>query len=103
MSMTKRDFVEKIAKATGLLQHDVTFVVQRLLDSLADEIAAGHTVELRNFGVFEVRQSQARVGRNPKHPERTVLIPARSVVKFSSGKSLKERVSQLDTARICGD
>ena len=103
MSMTKRDFVEKIAKATGLLQQDVTVVVQRLLDTLADEIAAGHTVELRNFGVFEVRQNKARVGRNPKHPERTVLIPARAVVKFSSGKSLKERVSQLDTARICGD
>ena len=100
MSMTKRDFVEKIAKATGLIQQDVTLVVQRLLDTLADEIAAGHTVELRNFGVFEVRQSQARVGRNPKHPERTVLIPARAVVKFSSGKSLKERVLQLDTARI---
>ena len=103
MSMTKRDFVEKIAKETGFIQQDVTIVVQRLLDMLADEIAAGHTVELRNFGVFEVRQSQARVGRNPKHPERTVLIPARAVVKFSSGKSLKERVSQLDTARICGD
>ncbi len=103
MSMTKRDFVEKIAKETGFIQQDVTVVVQRLLDTLADEIAAGHTVELRNFGVFEVRQSQARVGRNPMHPERTVLIPARSVVKFSSGKSLKERVSQLDTARICGD
>ena len=103
MAMTKRDFVEKIAKETGFIQQDVTIVVQRLLDTLADEIAAGHTVELRNFGVFEVRQSQARVGRNPKHPERTVLIPARSVVKFSSGKSMKERVSQLDTARICGD
>ncbi len=103
MSMTKRDFVEKIAKETGFIQQDVTVVVQRLLDTLADEIAAGRTVELRNFGVFEVRQSQARVGRNPRHPERTVLIPARSVVKFSSGKSLKERVSQIDTARICGD
>ena len=103
MSMTKRDFVEKIAKETGFIQQDVTVVVQRLLDTLADEIAAGRTVELRNFGVFEVRQSQARVGRNPRHPEKTVLIPARSVVKFSSGKSLKERVSQIDTARICGD
>jgi len=98
--MTKRDFVEKIAKETGFIQQDVTIVVQQLLDNLADEIAAGHTVELRNFGVFEVVTHQARVGRNPKHPERTVLIPARAVVKFSSGKSLKERVSQLDTARI---
>ena len=77
--------------------------MQKLLDGLADEIAAGRTVELRNFGVFEVRQNQARVGRNPKHPEETVLIPARSVVKFSAGKNLKERGLQLDTARITGN
>ena len=48
MSMTKRDFVEKIAKETGFIQQDVTLVVQRLLDTIADEIAAGRTVELRD-------------------------------------------------------
>ena len=40
MSMTKRDFVEKIARATGLLQQDVAVAVQKLLDTLADEVAA---------------------------------------------------------------
>ena len=103
MSMTKRDFVEKIARATGLLQQDVAVAVQKLLDTLADEVAAGRTVELRDFGVFDVVSHKARVGRNPKHPEETVAIPARAGVRFRSGKALKRRVLQLDTASICGD
>ncbi len=103
MSMTKRDFVEKIAKATGLIQQDVTVIVQKLLDGLADEIAAGRTVELRNFGVFQVRQLKSRVGRNPKNPEKSVIIPARAGVKFRAGKDLKKRVSQLNTTRGSGN
>ena len=102
MSMTKRDFVEKIARATGLLQQDVAVAVQKLLDTLADEVAAGRTVELRDFGMFDVVSHKARVGRNPKHPEETVAIPARAGVRFRSGKALKRRVLQLDTASICG-
>lgn len=100
MSMTKRDLVVRITQETGLRQKDVMIVVQKLLDGLADEIAAGHTVELRNFGIFKVRQIRSRVGRNPKHPEKTVIIPARTSAKFSAGKVLKARISQLDTARI---
>ena len=100
--MTKRNLVEKIAQKTGLIQKDVGIVVQKLLDALADEIAAGHTVELRDFGVFTVVIRKQRAGRNPKHPEKTVTIPARAVTKFSTGKALKKRVFQLDTASISG-
>ena len=92
MSMTKRDFVEKIAMATGLLQQDVAVAVQKLLDTLADEVAAGRTVELRDFGVFEVTTRMPRIGRNPNKPKNTVAIPARKVVKFKAGKIMKERV-----------
>jgi nucleoid DNA-binding protein len=95
--MTKRDLVEKIAQETGFIQKDVTIVIQKLLDALADEIAAGHTVELRNFGVFDVVTRKSRAGRNPRHPEKTVIIPSRAGVKFSTGKALKARVLQLDT------
>ena len=101
--MTKLDLAVRIAKKTGLIQKDVGIVVQKLLDTLADEMAAGRTVELRDFGVFEVVSHKARVGRNPKHPEETVAIPARAGVRFRSGKTLKRRVLQLDTSRICGD
>ena len=101
--MTKRDLVERIAQKTGLIQKDVTIVIQKLLDSLADEIATGHTVELRDFGVFDVVTRKSCKGRNPKHPEKTIIIPARTVAKFSTGKALKERVLQIDTVRISGD
>ena len=101
--MTKRDLVEKIAQRTGLIQMDAAVVVQKFLDGMADEIAAGHTVELRDFGVFTVVVRKARAGRNPRHPEETVVIPERVQVKFRVGKELKARVFQLDTARISRD
>ncbi len=95
--MTKRDLVERISLETGFIQKDVTIVIQKLLDALADEIAAGHTVELRNFGVFDVVTSQSRTGRNPNHPEKKVIIPSRAGLKFSYGKALKARTLQADT------
>jgi len=52
-------------------------------------------VELRNFGVFDVKIRKARVGRNPHKPETNVPIPARSMVKFKAGKEMKAKVLKL--------
>ena len=93
--MTKRDLVIKISENTNILQKDVAKIVQMLLDSLADEIAAGRTVELRNFGVFVVKVNKQRIGRNPNLPEKEVTIPERCVAKFHAGKKLKARIEQL--------
>ena len=93
--MTKRDLVSRVSNQTGVIQNDVLIVVQRLLDLLVEDLARGETVELRNFGVFEVKFSKARVGRNPKLPQTNVQIPPRSVVKFKAGKNLKEQVSKV--------
>lgn len=90
----------KIAENTGLLQKDVGKIVQMLIDSLTDEIAAGNTIELRNFGVFEVKVSKSRVGRNPHAPEKDIVIPARKVAKFRPGKDLKARVEKLNPRDI---
>ena len=95
MSTTKRDLVLKIYSETGMRQSDVTKIVQLILDSLADEIVAGRTVELRNFGIFEMVTHQARIGRNPNNPKKDMIIPARNVVKFRAGKELKKRVEKL--------
>jgi nucleoid DNA-binding protein len=67
-------------------------VVQQTLDSITEALAAGQNVELRNFGVFEVCLTKARVGRNPHKPEKDVAIPARATVKFKSGKIMRQRV-----------
>jgi nucleoid DNA-binding protein len=93
--MTKRDLVMRISNETGLVQQDVLNVVQKTLDYISDAVAKGETVELRNFGVFEVKSRKARVGRNPNQPEKDVPIPQRSVVKFKPGKEMREAVLRI--------
>ncbi len=93
--MTKRDLVVRISKDTGMIQQDVMKVVQMTLDSISDAVAKGKTVELRNFGVFEVKVRKARIGRNPNAPEKNVPIPPRAVVKFKPGKEMREAVLSL--------
>jgi len=93
--MTKRDLVVRISSETGLIQQQVLDVVQRTLDYIAEAVAKGETVELRNFGVFEVKIRKARIGRNPNSPEADVRIPPRAVVKFKPGKEMRESVLKL--------
>ena len=64
-TLTKRELVVKISNETGMVQHQVFDVVQKTLDSITDALAQGDTVELRNFGVLEVKLTKPRVGRNP--------------------------------------
>lgn len=90
---TKRDLVMRIADETGLIQQDVYKVIQKTLDYISESLAHGENVELRNFGVFEVRERKQRIGRNPNKPEQVVTIPTRNVVKFKPGKIMRERVS----------
>jgi nucleoid DNA-binding protein len=93
--MTKRDIVIRISNETGLVQQKVLVVVQKTLDYIAEALAKGEKVELRNFGVFEVKVRKARVGRNPNAPETDVPIPERAVVKFKAGKEMRDEVLQL--------
>ena len=93
--MTKRDLVVRIAAETGLIQEQVLDVVQRTLDYIAQAVAEGKNVELRNFGVFEVKIRKARIGRNPNAPATDVPIPPRAVVKFKPGKEMREAVLKL--------
>ena len=93
--MTKRDIVVRISEETGLVQQQVLQVVQKSLDYITEAVAAGQTVELRNFGVFEVKVRKARVGRNPNRPETDVPIPQRAIVKFKPGKEMREAVLKL--------
>jgi len=91
-NLTKRDLVMQISKETGITQQEVFAVIQQTLDLITDALASGQDVELRNFGVFEVRLTKSRVGRNPHKPEMDVVIPARATVKFKSGKIMRQRV-----------
>lgn len=94
-TLTKRELVVAISNETGLVQSQVFDVVQRTLDHITDALAKGETVELRNFGVLEVRLTKPRVGRNPNQPGSSFVIPSRATVKFKPGKIMRQRVSNL--------
>ena len=88
MSLTKREIAQKVALMIGSTKSDAADAVQAMLDVMAKELAAGGHIELRGFGVFEVKTRKASIGRNPRKPQDTVKIPARKVVKFRAGKEL---------------
>ncbi|MDD5596397.1 MAG: integration host factor subunit beta [Victivallaceae bacterium] len=100
MSITKRDLVLKITKATKFPQKEVMDIVQMTLDGIANEIAAGNPVELRNFGVFKVVVCKSRKARNPRQPENEVIIPDRPTVKFRAGKKLKTKIEALNPEKL---
>ena len=94
-NLTKRDLVVKISNETGMVQHQVFDVIQKTLDHITSALSSGQDVELRNFGVFQVRLSKARVGRNPNIPGSNFAIPPRATVKFKSGKIMRRDVLGL--------
>ncbi len=91
-NLTKRDMVVSIAEQVGITQQQTFAVIQKTLEHITESLADGNNVELRNFGVFEVRLTKSRVGRNPNKPETDVIIPARATVKFKAGKIMRQRV-----------
>lgn len=100
--MTKRELVVRISQETGLVQQEVLDIVQRTLDYISEAVSRGETVELRNFGVFEVKIRKARIGRNPNSPAMDVRIPPRAVVKFKPGKEMRDQVIKLTPSEPAG-
>lgn len=103
MTQTKRELVTRISNETGLSQLQVYDVVQKTLDYISAALAQAKKVELRNFGVFEVRVRKARIGRNPNAPRTDVPIPQRAVVKFKAGKEMEAEVGKLDVQRLLAE
>jgi nucleoid DNA-binding protein len=91
---TKRDLVKRIASETGVPRATVREVCQRFLDEIVEELSAGHRLEFRDFGVFEVVKRKSRVARNPRTGQ-TIQVPAKTVVHFKQGRVMKERVAGL--------
>jgi nucleoid DNA-binding protein len=89
--MTKKEIAIKIADETGIKQIIVKEVVQKTIDEMIEALAKGETLELRNFGVFKVKERKARIGRNPRTGE-TVSVPPKKVVTFKPGLVMKQRV-----------
>jgi integration host factor subunit beta len=87
--MTKADLIEAVARATELGRKDSEVVVEEIFENIIQALKSGEKIELRGFGSFQVRQPEARRGRNPKTGA-PVEIPAKRVVYFKPGKELKD-------------
>ncbi|MFT7678468.1 MAG: integration host factor subunit beta [Planctomycetota bacterium] len=90
-TITKKELVNRISEDTGQTKVVVKEILQLLLDEVIDELARGNRIEFREFGVFEVRERAARKAQNPRTLEK-VTVPAKRVVKFKVGRTMRERV-----------
>ncbi|PGC84499.1 HU family DNA-binding protein, partial [Bacillus toyonensis] len=79
------------AQNAEISQKEATVVVQTVVESITNALAAGEKVQLIGFGTFEVRERAARTGRNPQTGEE-MQIAASKVPAFKAGKELKEAV-----------
>jgi nucleoid DNA-binding protein len=89
--MTKNDIVIRISKETGRPYKEVRRSVQRTLDCIAEAVLSEGRIELRNFGVFEVRRRKARRARNPKTGEPVQVAAYRTVV-FKPGLLIEQKL-----------
>ena len=89
--MTKKDIILKVSDETNLKQIDVKKVVQKTLDCIVGALIRGEKIELRNFGVFKIKQRKSRIGRNPRTGQ-VVPVPPRKVVIFKPGLEIKQKV-----------
>jgi nucleoid DNA-binding protein len=91
--MTKKDMVRTIAAETGLHHARVHEIVQRVLDGIIHTLVLEGRIELRNFGIFEVKKHKARKAHNPRTGEK-VMVPERLVVAFKPGREMLEQVRE---------
>jgi integration host factor subunit beta len=95
--MTKKEMAAAIAEEMNQPQILVQGIIQRVFDGIIDTLEQERRIELRNFGVFDVKQRKPRKARNPRTGEK-VMVPARFVVTFKPGREMEERVRQLKKA-----
>jgi len=93
--VTKKEIVKTISEEIGLTQLKTKEIVQKTFDAIVDTLVEDKRIELRNFGVFEVKQRAARKARNPRTGEK-VYVPEKFVVTFKPGKEMEERVRELE-------
>jgi nucleoid DNA-binding protein len=93
--MTKKEIVKKIVEQSGISRQMALQAVQMVFDGITKTMVDEGRIELRNFGVFEVKRRRARQARNPRTGEK-VSVPERSVVTFKPGRELQERVTRSD-------
>lgn len=99
---TKKEIAKEVAEALDIPQTLAKEAVQQTLDSIVDGLIADGRIELRKFGVFEIRDRAAKRGRNPKTGE-SLMLPAKKAVTFKPGTEMEERVQRLSAKTLSQD
>lgn len=97
--MTKKELVRRISTELNVDQVITKNVVQRSLDMILDVLTKEGRIELRNFGVFEVRTRAARKARNPRTNEE-VMVPAKCVLAFQPGKNVAAKIERIPPGKL---
>jgi integration host factor subunit alpha len=96
-TLTRADLAEAVHQEVGLTRQDCAGLVERTLDLIAEALQAGEAVKLSGFGVFQVREKRARMGRNPKTGEPATIEPRR-VISFRASQVMKSRIESAHKA-----
>ena len=91
--MNKSELIAAAAESAGVAKKDSERIINAALDIITRKLAAGEKVQLSGFGIFETKDRQARVGRNP-HTREAVEIPASRVPGFKPSQNLKDIVGK---------
>jgi nucleoid DNA-binding protein len=92
--MTKKEIAQALAERWDIPFGQALAVVQGVFDEIIDALATEGRIELRGFGVFEVKKRKARKARNP-HTGQAVSVPEKRTVSFKAGQEMQERVGRL--------
>ena len=91
--MNKTELIAAVAAKTGITKKDAESLISVTFDTIAQELSQGEKVQVSGFGIFEVKNREARVGRNP-HTKQAIEIPASKVPAFKAGKAFKDAVNK---------
>ena len=91
--MNKTELIAAVAESAGLTKKDAERVLNAAIDTITDSLVKGEKVQISGFGIFEVKEREARVGRNPRTKE-AIQIPATRLPAFKASKALKDTVSK---------
>ena len=91
--MNKTELIKKVAAENELSQKAAAAVVDSVLNTVVDTVAAGEAVALLGFGTFSVKHRDARMGRNPA-TGKSMKFAASNTPVFKAGKAFKEKVNK---------
>jgi len=96
--VTKKDIIDIVSRQTGYKKNHTKDIVEKVLQVFMERLSEDRRMEIRNFGVFKVKRTPRRIGRNPVTKE-VADVPARNIVQFKAGKLMKEWVNNPEAVR----